>query len=237
MKKIYLLVVLLGITVLAMLPSEASAFYNPQTGRFLQRDPGPEPDSPSRVGTAGPAANGSFAQRDPVKQYSDGMNLYQYVRSNPLSYVDWIGAQATSSTSGSGTSSSTGADFVGPPEPPAGAGSTCGIKIYRSAICTLSPKKPSDFGHEWISNGATTWDFPKNYYSDPIQPCHAYDKNHPMWIWDAKVRFLGGKLPNGTPCSKATCGQIKKCLQEAEDEWAGTSYQFFGHNCIVISVV
>ena len=49
-------------------------YLNPRTGRWLQRDPGPPgPDAPPPVGEQG--VNG---------QYADGLHLYQYVRSMPV---------------------------------------------------------------------------------------------------------------------------------------------------------
>jgi len=189
----------------------------------MQRDPGA--GSPIRIGAGGAAPVGQFIPRD---QYADGMNLYEYVSSSPVNWVDTDGHKK----------GRPGVPPAPPPgtgpakEQPAGPGATCGIKVYRSAICTLTPKKASDFGHEWITDGATTWDYPKNYFKDPIQPHHKWDKEHPMWTWNAHVSLFGGKLPDGTPCEKATCSQIKSCLQNAENEWAGTRYRFFGHTCI-----
>lgn len=51
-------------------------FYDPERGRFLQRDP---------------------------KGYVDGMGLYEYVRSNPINYVDPRGTITKSGTAGSPT--------------------------------------------------------------------------------------------------------------------------------------
>lgn len=76
---------LLAVTVLLAVigTTDALAMYNPRTGRFMQRDPGP--GAPERVGTAGPVAGSGFIERD---QYADGMNLYQYVGSRPIIAVD-----------------------------------------------------------------------------------------------------------------------------------------------------
>jgi uncharacterized protein RhaS with RHS repeats len=56
--------VLAAFVVTAVFTAEASAMYNPTTGTFVQRDP---------IGNA------------------DGMNLYQYEQSNPVSLVDPYG--------------------------------------------------------------------------------------------------------------------------------------------------
>ena len=70
---------------------DASAMYHPRLGRFLSRDPGA--GSAMRIGAGGAAPVGGFIPRDPSQsnQYADGMNLYQYVGSHPISYVDPMG--------------------------------------------------------------------------------------------------------------------------------------------------
>jgi RHS repeat-associated protein len=66
-------------------------YHDPALGRFLSRDSGAGAGDPDRMGDGGaPAATGRFIPRDPTgsNQYADGMNLYQYVRSNPVRYMD-----------------------------------------------------------------------------------------------------------------------------------------------------
>jgi len=91
MKPTRLIVILAIFAAVAIVTADAHAMYHPRMGRFLQRDPGPGAGSPARVGAAGPAMGGGFAQRDPVSQYADGMNLYRYCRNRPLSLVDPLG--------------------------------------------------------------------------------------------------------------------------------------------------
>jgi len=83
MKRTRLIAALLGIVALSILAADASAMYHAGMGRFLSRDPGA--GSAMRIGAGGPAVGGGFIPRD---QYGDGMNLYQYVSSNPVSHVD-----------------------------------------------------------------------------------------------------------------------------------------------------
>ena len=50
------------------------------------------PAAPMRIGAAGPVAPAQpSVPGDPSGQYADGMNLYQFVRSNPQRYVDPLG--------------------------------------------------------------------------------------------------------------------------------------------------
>jgi len=84
-----LIAVLVAIAAVAVFTTEASAMYHAGMGVFMQRDPGA--GGPARMGVGGPlAATGRFIPRDPTgsNQYADGMNLYQYVRSNPVNGID-----------------------------------------------------------------------------------------------------------------------------------------------------
>jgi len=67
--------------------------YNPESGRFMQRDPlGTTHDVRYRA-TQNPRELGGFLERetDRRRQYQDGMSLYQYVRSNPIALRDPLG--------------------------------------------------------------------------------------------------------------------------------------------------
>ena len=86
MKTPRLVAVLVNLAVIALLATDASAMYHPTMGRFMQRDPGSGGMMAApRVGTAGPSVAGSFLTRD---QYADGMNLYQYAGTNPVTRLD-----------------------------------------------------------------------------------------------------------------------------------------------------
>jgi len=88
MKATKTLGVLLGLAAIAMVAADASAYYHPGMGRFMQRDPGA--GGANRIGAGGPAVDGGFIPRDPTgsNQYADGMNLYEYVGSNPNGGLD-----------------------------------------------------------------------------------------------------------------------------------------------------
>jgi len=93
MKRSNFIAVFVCLMLVAIFTAEASAMYNPATGRFLQRDPGSTDFM--RIGAGGPANGGRFIPTDPAAQYRDGMNLHQYVLSNPLRYSDPRGTQTT----------------------------------------------------------------------------------------------------------------------------------------------
>lgn len=86
-KRTHLIAALLGMIALSIFAADAAAMYHPGMGRFLQRDPGA--GNAMRIGAGGAAPVGRFIPRDPAggNQYAAGMNLYQYVRSNPVVLV------------------------------------------------------------------------------------------------------------------------------------------------------
>ena len=85
---------------LFVLPLFSAGTYNPQSGRFLQRDPlGTGPmivhtyNGPHMI-SGGPLVRGPNAASR-LRQYLDGMNLYEYVRSNPIMLTDPVGGCAS----------------------------------------------------------------------------------------------------------------------------------------------
>ena len=121
MKRTHLTAVVVCLAVVAIITTNASAMYNPRMGTFLQRDPGPGAGGPARPGAGGPSVGGGFVPRD---QYADGMSLYQYVRSAPPNYVDWNGAQASSTTTSPTTPGIASTQTA--PDEPSSAPSTSG---------------------------------------------------------------------------------------------------------------
>ena len=88
-KRTHLIAALVGIVAMSIFAADASAMYHPGMGTFMQRDPGA--GGAHRLGAGGaPAATGRFIPRDPTgsNQYADGMNLYQYTKSNPIVGTD-----------------------------------------------------------------------------------------------------------------------------------------------------
>jgi hypothetical protein len=90
MKTTRLMALLVGLATIVLISAEASAYYHPATGRFLQRDPGR--GAFLRLGTSGPSAMVNFTLRDSVtSQYADGMSLYQYGAASPINRLDYDG--------------------------------------------------------------------------------------------------------------------------------------------------
>ncbi len=86
MKRMGLIVALVGFAVLSILTADTSAYYHPGLGRWMSRDPGT--GGAMRLGGTGPAVGGGFVPRD---QYADGLNLYAYGKSAPILLVDPFG--------------------------------------------------------------------------------------------------------------------------------------------------
>lgn len=94
MKRTNLIAILIGLTAIAAVSQDSLArgrTYHPTLGRFVQRDPRGTSLEPS---IARNLSSVQFTQRDPIAQYADGMNLYQYVRSAPTARRDPSGLAA-----------------------------------------------------------------------------------------------------------------------------------------------
>jgi len=97
MKRSTLLSVFVALLLISFAATDAMAMLNPATGRFMQRDPLGTSIAPPRTGKVAiqqPRTNNGFIPVDnpiQVRQYTDGMSLYQYVGSNPIHRTDAAG--------------------------------------------------------------------------------------------------------------------------------------------------
>ncbi len=133
-----------------------------------------------------------WPNRDPIEERG-GINLYSFVRDDPVDWIDYLGLE-------------------------------CSITIRRY----LGPA-----AHQWISDGSINIGFyPGKMFGAPgkgvwviedqfTSQVNAHGGNRPdpsdpnnYYEWDTKKKNHG-KLPDGTPCSAATCQQIIDCINNA----------------------
>lgn len=122
--------VLLTLLASLTLVNTASATYSPRQGRFLQADP---------------------------TGYKGGINLYEYVRSNPVNNVDYLGTEPANSQPNTQPSTQPttqpgkGENFIDPNNP--------GIGIYKPSY----PGGPNCLGYACKQNQAMSWNYDKGY--------------------------------------------------------------------------
>ena len=84
-------IIIIVLMTVSSIPNNVSAMYCPDTGRFLQRDPLGVRDE---IGLVNFIEIGTpvFPRKLIINnQYQEGMNLYEYVRSNTVNLVDPFG--------------------------------------------------------------------------------------------------------------------------------------------------
>ncbi|MBI9018063.1 MAG: hypothetical protein JEZ07_12475 [Phycisphaerae bacterium] len=98
MKLFKLSAIIMLISAILALFVDLHATYDPATGRFLQQDSiGTKPvvlfskGGPRFIFTNGPIVPNSDGTKKTLSQYIDGMNLYEYVKSNPIMLTDPTG--------------------------------------------------------------------------------------------------------------------------------------------------
>jgi hypothetical protein len=213
-------------TLLAAAP--ALAVYSPELGRFRTRDP------------AG---------------YVGGGNLYEYVGSQPMRWLDPMGLQPhlpDQPLDGGG------------PDPRNDPNKGCGISLNRY---TGNPT-----GHEWIeiddpaNDRPEGWGFwPENDKGTPLNETGTVkgpgmDEEDPwtdarnnedvkdnVKIWttivhdpnnrnswppfDPAYPYIVDRLPDGSPVVGATCEKIRDCVRKEMAKQRGTRYHFYQRNC------
>jgi len=209
-------IILLAAVVSLVTAFPALAEYDPQKGRFFQRDP------------AG---------------YQNGANLYESVRSSPVNYVDWNGAGAEKPGDGKpGSHPKVKPDAPKPkpgdkprpkpkpikptwPPPPKKPTfwNPCGCRVHRQEIRITKLKDSKDpeigneayeefIGHTWIDCGGGIYDYPAGFQDDRQEKSE--------WIWGTSKALIG-KIKSGPgvgkDCKCANCKDIKACLQAVEN--------------------
>ncbi len=88
-KPVPLLALTAALVIPALLPQSAHGMYDPKHGRWLQRDPlGVRPDAPK-------------GRIEPLAQFGDGANVYQYVGGAPtMVFPSWILVSGQTATRG-----------------------------------------------------------------------------------------------------------------------------------------
>ncbi|MDM8007836.1 MAG: hypothetical protein QUV05_16980 [Phycisphaerae bacterium] len=82
-KLVPMLVLAAGLIIPVLLPQSVHGMYDPKHGRWLQRDP---------AGVRVDAPKGTLWPR---QQYTDGLNIYEYVKGSPTAFLDSTGTMKT----------------------------------------------------------------------------------------------------------------------------------------------
>jgi RHS repeat-associated protein len=134
----------------------------------------------------------------PEDQYLDGMNLYQYVRSNPINYVDPYGLCAIR-------------EYM---EHPLVGG---GIP-HKGILVGLNTDYDFGPGVSWMPGlvpGVCPWPFGGPTWGSTV-------------TWDLEIKKTSEKIKYGHPdrplCCCATCGDVQKCVRRTCAEWNGTGF-------------
>ena len=184
--------------------------YIPGHGRWLQREPlGVRPDPPA-------------GRLEPVKQYTDGMSVYEYVGSRPMTGTDPEGLFWYP---------------IPPPIPPSPPRrpTRCmnpGITEYQHNYGVrhkglLVGGRDVDFGPgHWASYlGVCPW--PGNAANTPSPANTNYMRGLSV-RWSGRLRLGRAR---GKRCCAATCVEIQECVNNACGNWNGTRYGLLTRNC------
>lgn len=249
MKRKHLIAVLLGLVAMSIFAADASAFYDPGLGCWMQRDPGA--GGAMRGGGGEVAVGGRSIRREPTGQYAGGMNLYQYAGSSPTGYTDPFGLRK-------------GPGVVKQTSGPDGDGEFSKWSLFRTNllrrthVVTDATGQRHKLGHTWIAMGPNGGDpsygfYPKNYQDawvtiipgvtitsiihtdqndvarDPLNGSdNARNQIQPDWTWDTEVPDkddgtilqAGRDASQKIKCSCASDDQIRDCVKSVAQEWA-----------------
>ncbi len=225
--KIRSLAIIAAAFIVTAVATPSFAMYHAGMGRFMQRDPHGTMNSPTapRVGMADPAAGGGFVARDPMPtqpqpglQYADGMNLYQYVRSQPIRYVDPSGLacnvivkRVEADLKASAGNKRYGHEWIV-------IGSTKSYGWWPKDHVSGNAILDAIFGVEGEINRGRPTD-PYHSYTLKVGDMTWETKKNTHWlIFDKKIEAGTSK---GTKCKCATCKDITDCLDSFAGNYAG----------------
>jgi len=192
--------------------------YDPKHGRWLQRDPlGVRPNPPK----------GTII---PIKQYTDGMNGYEYVGSiptrkrDPLGLAEWC----------DGFGCYPIPEPLPPPTPTPSTQTLCknpGVTEYQQTWKVFWHKGLLISGSD-IDFGPVNW-WPSDWGQCPwpgnVVAVNNTVKTRTLSVnWKGRLRYGPGK---GKRCCAATCFEIRACIHKVCSLWNGNNYHVHVRNC------
>ena len=176
----------------------------PSMGRFLQTD---------QLGIN--PAGGIHNPLNIIGQYRDGLNLYQYVRSNPIVNFDSFGLACSGGVCGVKPSNDCG-NIYKYYEPP----SIWWLPVSHSGI--LVNGKDYDVGLKDGTNFTAVCPYKSVASPEAKNMTKLYKRNQGKML-------LGPQ--KGKRCCCLTCSDVKNCIKYNCSKWDGGFYYVFFHDC------
>ena len=160
---------------------------------------------------------GRFLQQDPIR-YVDSMNLYEYVKSRPVTYYDPQGLKGVIDTIG---------DILDRRE------IAQGILVYKNAEYA---------GHSGLLVNGSDIDFGPNglnpFFTEGIVPWpqggpgrNSDNEQIAYYTFTTFLRNSGTLYKTKICCKNVTLQQVNQCIKWKGWEWNDTTYKFLSRNC------
>ncbi len=186
------------------------------------------------MGAAGePAATGRFIPRDPTgsNQYADGMNLYQYVRSDPIGRTDPMGLESRPTKFWHFRS-------YGDPKIYSIAGEEQHSVISEDRSKEIGvdygprEKKSGEKGKKIDGLAWLFWGAPGYTDGDAWKIQFPLDYSRATEEWQLCIKDTGTMkvADKDVECECATEAQVKSCIKRVAKAWNGTTWKR-GHDC------